>query len=30
MAPKDFTDEMGAEWRLKQRNRKVLEEQSKE
>ncbi len=30
IAPKDLTDGMGAEWRLKQKNRKVLEEQSKE
>jgi hypothetical protein len=30
MAPKDLTDGMGAEWRLKQKNRKVLEAQSEE
>ncbi len=30
MAPKDLTDGMGAEWRLRQKNRKVLEQQSKE
>ncbi len=30
VAPKDLTDGMGAEWCLKQKNRKVLEEQNKE
>ncbi len=29
VAPKDLTDGMGAEWRLRQKNRKVLEEQGK-
>jgi len=30
MAPDDLIDGMGEEWRLKQKNRKVLEEQKKE
>ena len=29
-APKDLIDGMGAEWRLREKNRKVLEEQRKE
>jgi hypothetical protein len=30
IATRDLTDGMGAEWCLKQKNRKVLEEQNKE
>ncbi len=30
MAPADLTDGMGAEWRLREKNRKLLDEQCKE